>query len=436
MSITEPSTHSSHRTHGTDDRTTLVEHRIHRGELVAHTDAGRRFLAAAESLVEPLAASAAAHDRDGSYPVESLELVRATGLPWAPAPEEAGGWGLNSLHDLIVGSSRLARGNPSLAIGLNMHLIAVDLLAHRARCEAIDSEPARRAHSRLERITGHRVLMASAISEHAQDLLRPRTRATRTDEGWIVDGRKAFCTMSPAADVLAVAVGYRRDDGEQRIGFVQVPRTAPGVTIEGDWDALGMRASGSHSITFDQVCVDANQLQDAFAFGQADSAWLERYLTSGLAHASATLGVAEAAHATATRTGPDRRALRANDPRALMVVADNAIDLAAMRATLAVAADGIDRHRARLERGDVVPVADLSEAMASAQRAKAFVDRTAVSVVDRSLELSGGAGYLNANPLSRAWRDVRAGAFMHPYGANRAASIIGATELGQEPALG
>jgi alkylation response protein AidB-like acyl-CoA dehydrogenase len=83
-----------------------------------------------------------------------------------------------------------------------------------------------------------------------------------------------------------------------------------------------------------------------------------------------------------------------------------------------------------------VTVADLSEAMAATQRAKAFVDRTAVSVVDRALELSGGAGYLDANPLSRAWRDVRAGAFMHPYGANRGYSIVGAVELGQEPKLG
>jgi hypothetical protein len=82
MSITHQSTHSS-ETHAVgaepDDR--LVEHRIHRGELVARTDAGRRFVSAAEELVEPLAASAPGHDRDGSYPFDPLELVRASGLP-------------------------------------------------------------------------------------------------------------------------------------------------------------------------------------------------------------------------------------------------------------------------------------------------------------------------------------------------------------------
>jgi alkylation response protein AidB-like acyl-CoA dehydrogenase len=153
-----------------------------------------------------------------------------------------------------------------------MHLIAVDLLAHRGRCDAVDRGTARRARTRLEQIARHRVLMASAISEHAQDLLRPRTGATKTDDGWIVDGRKAFCTMSPAADLFGVAVAYERADGEQRIGFAQVPRTAPGVTIEYDWNALGMRSSGSHSITFEQVRVEANRLQDAFPYGRADGA--------------------------------------------------------------------------------------------------------------------------------------------------------------------
>jgi alkylation response protein AidB-like acyl-CoA dehydrogenase len=58
-----------------------------------------------------------------------------------------------------------------------------------------------------------------------------------------------------------------------------------------------------------------------------------------------------------------------------------------------------------------------------------------VRIVDRALGLSGGAGYLNGHPLARAYRDVRAGAFMHPLGANRAYDFVGAVALGREPAL-
>ena len=55
--------------------------------------------------------------------------------------------------------------------------------------------------------------------------------------------------------------------------------------------------------------------------------------------------------------------------------------------------------------------------------------------MDRALPLSGGAGYLNGSPLARAYRDVRAGAFMHPLGANRAYELLGQLALGRQPSL-
>ena len=56
-------------------------------------------------------------------------------------------------------------------------------------------------------------------------------------------------------------------------------------------------------------------------------------------------------------------------------------------------------------------------------------------IVDRALTLSGGAGYRNGHPLARAYRDVRAGAFMHPLGTNRAYDLVADVALGQEAAL-
>ena len=72
---------------------------------------------------------------------------------------------------------------------------------------------------------------------------------------------------------------------------------------------------------------------------------------------------------------------------------------------------------------------------AEVQAAKTFINEAAVRVVDRALALSGGAGYMASHPLSRAYRDVRAGAFMHPLGANRAYELIGEVALGLEPSL-
>ena len=105
-----------------------------------------------------------------------------------------------------------------------------------------------------------------------------------------------------------------------------------------------------------------------------------------------------------------------------MQVADNAIDLAAARAALSRAAARIDG------------AADDVEALfAESQAAKAFVNEAAGRVVERALALSGGAGYVNGSPLARAYRDVMAGTFMHPLGANRAYDYLTSVALG-EPA--
>ena len=94
-------------------------------ELTAHTDTGARLVSIAEELSEQLAARAAEHDRDGTYPFEAIDALKTAGYFAAPIPIELGGLGVIRTHDLVVASSRLARGDASVAIGVNMHLVAV-----------------------------------------------------------------------------------------------------------------------------------------------------------------------------------------------------------------------------------------------------------------------------------------------------------------------
>ena len=117
-----------------------------------------------------------------------------------------------------------------------------------------------------------------------------------------------------------------------------------------------------------------------------------------------------------------------------MQVADNAVDLAASRGVLSRAAGLIDEHRAANPASDG-SAEQLGALFAEAQAAKAFVNEAAARIVDRALALSGGAGYLNGSPLARAYRDVKAGSFMHPLGANRAYDYLGRVALGEESSL-
>ena len=388
-------------------------------DLTAHTDAGARLVELAERLAQELARRAPEHDRAASFPHASIAALKEAGYFTAPIPAELGGLGVTSVHDVVVASSRLARGDASVAIGVNMHFAVLLNMVRRwlAAVAAGDERRARAFGSSMQAIARDGVIMATAISEPGQDLTRPSTTATRTESGWRIDGRKIFCTMSPAATVLQTAVTFVGDDGVERYGYAAIDPATDGVRIHDDWDALGMRASGSNSVTFSDVEVPLSALRGGFLAGDA-GAYMDRNLVAGLFHASASLGIAEAAVATSNA------AVREPDARARTLVAENAIELGACRATLARAAALVDESDA-----------PLVELFAEAQAAKAFVNEAAARIVDRALALSGGAGYLNGHPLARAYRDVRAGSFMQPLGANRAYELLGDVALGREHAL-
>ena len=201
-----------------------------------------------------------------------------------------------------MASSRLARGDASVAIGVNMHLVAVHNMERRRQI-AVAAGEERRARgfaASLEQIARDGVVLAAAISERGQDLTHPATRATRTESGWRVDGQKLFCTMSPAASHLYVAVTYADGEGTDRYAYAMVPTGAPGVVLHDDWDGLGMRASGSNSVSLEGVALPESGVRGGFRAGDAVP-YIERNLVSGLFHAAASLGIAESADAGARR---------------------------------------------------------------------------------------------------------------------------------------
>ena len=401
-------------------------------ELTARTEPGARLVALAESLADEIGPRAADHDRDASFPVDSLAAVKRCGYLAAPVPEQLGGLGATSVHDVLVASSRLARGDAALTLGVNMHLVFVLNVLRRWQIAtaAGDERRARAFGKTLEEVAREGTVFASAGSELRQDLTRPTTTAKRTETGWIVSGHKMFCTMAPAADVLYTAVTYVDDGGRERYGYAMVPSRTPGVVVHDDWDALGMRASSSHSVSFRDVRVPLSALRGGFPVGDAVE-YIERNLAAGLFHAAAALGIAESAHASAAAGLAQRNEL---DPHTQMLAAESFVDLSACRAVFSRAAALIDEHHERnpTSRGTAE---EMTRLFAEAQSAKVFIGEAAVRIVDRALALSGGAGYLNGSPLARAYRDVRAMPFMHPLGANRAYAFLGQLTAGRGPSL-
>jgi alkylation response protein AidB-like acyl-CoA dehydrogenase len=398
------------------------------------TSRGADMVGAAERFAAEFSDGALEHDRGATFAAEHLEKLRADRFLVAPIPEELGGGGVESVHDVLVAAARLAGGDPATAIGVNMHF-AIVLNIVRAWRIALSRGAGSQASAvarMLRDVVDTDIVFASAVSEPApQDLTRPRTTARRNGDGWVVDGRKVFATMAPSATIINAAVTVVADDGGERYGFALVPAAAPGVVFHDDWDAVGMRASDSGSVSFDGVRIGADAVRDGFPVGAFSTALFDRFLASGAFHASASLGVAESAHRRIVATLSTRRDAVGDDPHAMTCLADNVVDLTAMQASLDAAGRRIDVYRAAFPRGEATEE-EAQQITADVQASKAFICAAAQRVTDRALALSGGAGYMATHPLAKAWRDARAGAFMHPFGANRAFDLVARTALGLE----
>ena len=145
-------------------------------ELGATTAAGAEMVATAERLAGEFAAGALAHDRDGTFAAEHLERLRDDGFLVAPVARWLGGGGVDSVHDVLVAMSRLARGDASTTIGVNMHFAVLLNVIRRWRIALARGEDDQAAElgATLRMVADARIVFATAVSEPApQDLTRP-----------------------------------------------------------------------------------------------------------------------------------------------------------------------------------------------------------------------------------------------------------------------
>jgi alkylation response protein AidB-like acyl-CoA dehydrogenase len=409
-------------------------------ELLPRTDAGRRALELAERHAVEIGARAAEHDRDGTFPVEAFDAMKASGLIAAGVPAELGGMGVSSVHDLMVATNRLARADGSVGIALNMHYsvcLIVGRLLRGAR-EAGDAEAAEPFETFLALLGSGMIAMANA-TEPGTDVLHPMTEATRVDGGWRLDGRKSFGTLSPVADVMMVTCRTPQNDGTYGTGNAIVFRGTPGQTIRDNWDALGMRASGSNDIVYENCVIPENQFFAQSPWGVLDEPRLLIGTAANLGLLGAFVAIAETARDEIAVMLRKRTKQPTGRPLAerhgvLHAMGELEIDLNTCRAHLAWMGQLVDDLLVERPVASV-SLSDLHDLMAAFQASKLTAQRAAIDVVDKAMQLSGGAGYLTANPLSRLYRDVRAGPFMQPLSPNDAHEYIGRVALGQDPVV-
>jgi alkylation response protein AidB-like acyl-CoA dehydrogenase len=231
---------------------------------------------------------------------------------------------------------------------------------------------------------------ASFPSENFDDLRKSGAactthRSAATPKRWL--GARACCERLRAPDRAA----------PHRMGFAFIPVGSPGVTPQNDWDALGMRASGSQSIVLDDCRVPAGSVQLVGNWGEWNAGVLMGRTLGNVTLLGAFLGIAERA---------------------------------AARAVLESATCDID---ALLSRGDSPDLATAHGCMRDYQCAKWTVNQSAIRIVSRAMDVCGGGAFMSGHELSRLYRDVRAGPFMQPFSPSEAREYIGQIALDRPP---
>jgi alkylation response protein AidB-like acyl-CoA dehydrogenase len=258
-------------------------------ELQPLTEPGRRFVEACEQCAETFAGRAAAADRAGKFPVENIDTLRSGGLIGAAVPEEFGGMGVDSLHDLALGVSRLGRADSAMAIAYNMHLTISWSVARFWRTLQLDA-----LADQLKVIAAGQII-AIGGTEAATSLSFPLTTAVPDERGWRINGRKIFGTLSPVTDHFVFAVRVDTGDGNPQVGNAFAPANTPGLTVLDNWDALGMRASGSNDLVLEDVIIPADALIPSGPWGVWNIVELQNLAAGNIVLIGAFLGIAETA---------------------------------------------------------------------------------------------------------------------------------------------
>ena len=231
-----------------------------------------------------------------------------------------------------------------------------------------------------------------------------------------MEGTKHFCSLADAADYFFVSgIVKGSGGGADNLISAMIPSDSSGVSVTGQWDAVGMRATASHTVEYDTaVAVDD-------VFGPPGRLLSADWGSFSLGYAAVYLGIAEAAYAYITdyvqqRTWTPDGATMVQYPSVQRSIGEMSVAIQSGRLLLIDAAltDRIEE-----------PVASVL----AINRAKQYCAEVGVSVTDAAMRMAGGGGLLKSSPLERLRRDALSGPVMPPAN-DRCLETIGKLECG------
>ncbi len=341
-----------------------------------------REFAAAE-----LRPQASAWDRAGAFPQALIPKLAALGLFGLTVSQEWGGAGLDLLTAMLA-IEAIAWGDAS---------IGLTIASHNSLCTGhilqFGSPVQKRQY--LPRLANGSALGAWCLTEPGagSDAAAIQTRAIRRGTDWVLNGSKVFVTQGTVAGVYVVMAVTNPQAGRRGISAFVVDRDTPGRRAGKKEDKLGVRASDTAEVIFEDCAITADSLiaPEGEGFHQALSV-LER---GRIGIGALAVGIGRAALEDSVRYASQRKAFGKSltEHQAIQfMLADMATELDAAWLLVLRAAQ----------------LADLGQPFRrEAAMAKLYASEAAARATAKAVQIHGGYGLIKDYPVERYYRDVK-----------------------------
>jgi len=345
-------------------------------------DTARKF---AESELTPIAEEI---DRTMEFPIEMFKKMGEIGFMGLTVPAEYGGTGTDTVSYAIT-IEELSRACASTGLGVAAH--------NSLACGPIiilGSEEQRKKY--LPELASGEAIGAFCLTEpHAgSDAANVKVTATKKGDKYILNGTKTFVTNGGWARYLVTTAMTDPEKGSDGISAFIIENDFPGFVVGTKEKKLGVRASGTFEIVFDNCEVPAENLLGGTE-GGGFKAFMKTLEGGRISIGAMALGIAQASFDASMEFSKDRKQFG----RAIA-------DFQATQMKLANMATGI--HAARLMVYDAAARKDRGEEFGKyASMCKLFASELATQAADHAIQIHGGFGYCREYHVERYYRDAK-----------------------------
>ena len=331
--------------------------------------------------------TAAERDKSKEFPADNFKRMGELGLMGMMIPEEYGGEAADTIS-YVLALSEIAYSCASTSVVMSVQNSIV--------CESLlkfGTEEQKKEY--LVPLASGKIIGAFALTEPeaGSDPGSQQTNAVKDKDGWVLNGTKRFITSGINSKVVLVTAKTDESEGHKGISCFIVPKGTPGLIVGHVEDKMGLRASDTTDLIFENCRVPDNQMlgKEGEGFKIAMSG-----LDSGrIGIAAQSYGVAMAAFDAAVKYVKNRKqfGVAVSKHQAIRFqIADMATQIEAARQLILSAASIKDRGEPYSKEASI---------------AKLFASEMVNEITARAIQLHGGYGYTKDYEVERYYRDAR-----------------------------